>query len=845
MIGPGRLVRRFVLAAALVRPLAAMGDELDYAREIQPILLQHCVACHGADEQNGSLRLDTATGLAAGGSSGPAIVAQRPEASRLYLAITHQGDATPMPPEDQPPLAPEEIERIRQWIAAGAVLPEGADAESTAANSRALHWAFQPIRPRPLPAVADAAWPRTGIDAFVLARLEQAQIAPSPPADAATLLRRVYLDLVGLPPTADQLEEFLTDTRPDAYERLVERLLASPHYGERWGRHWLDAARYADSDGYNIDAPRSIWKYRDWVIDALNRDLPFDQFIVEQYAGDLLPGANPEQCTATGFHRNTLFNGEGGTDREQFRVEAVVDRVATTGTVLLGLTLGCARCHDHKYDPITQREFYELFAYLNQDDEPLLELPTAEQAGQLAVLRPQVADVRRQLDKLDAEFDARQTAWEAALTMEDKGRLPQNVRDIIYNPPEKRDEAQRKVVADYYRRMDDAYRGLTDQYAALLAQQPAVQTTMVLRQRAEPRVTHVHLRGDFLRPGREVVPGTPEVLPPSHPLDPARPTRLDLARWLVAPDNPLTPRVTVNRVWQHYFGTGLVETENDFGTQGTPPSHPELLDWLAHQWIEAGWSFKWLHRTIVCSATYRQSSHTRAELAETDPQNRLLARQARIRLDAETIRDCALAASGLLSPKLGGPSVFPHQPDGVMQLTQVSRAWEVSPGEDRYRRTLYTYLWRSTPHPLLKTFDAPDTTTACTRRPRSNTPLQALMLLNDAGMFEAAAALANRLQAAPSGSDEERIQLAFRWALARRPASAESARVVRLLEQERRAAAVDSALAAVEVPAAWTATDSQPAALGLSDAQQQAIERAAWTAVARVLLNLEEFITRE
>jgi hypothetical protein len=635
-----------------------------------------------------------------------------------------------------------------------------ADVSSAPAAKRATgdHWAFRSIVRPSLPVqtaqAGDDTWVRNAIDRFIRARLEREKLLPSAEADRVTLIRRLFFDLIGLPPTPAEIDAFLRDARPGAYERLVERLLASPHYGERWGRHWLDMARYADSDGYNADGARPIWKYRDWVIDAFNRNMPFDQFVIEQLAGDLLPGATVEQKIATGFHRNTLFNAEGGNDPEEFRVERVVDRVSTTGIAFLGLTVGCAECHRHKYDPISQRESYELYAFFNNADEAKLETPTA--LDRLARAKHQAAL---------ADLQARLRAHDAAPRFSGE-----------------------KAASDALRQR------LTAKIAQLQKKQPTVTATLVLAERnAKPRATHVHLRGNFRAPGAAVTPNVPRILPA---LKAAKtPTRLDLARWLVARDNPLTARVTVNRIWQRYFGAGLVKTENDFGAQGTPPTHPELLDWLASEFMDRGWSIKAMHRLIVTSATYRQSSRQRPDLTAADPHNRLLARQARLRLEAESVRDVMLAASGLLAARIGGPSVFPYQPPGVMETRRSPRPWVMSSGADRYRRGMYTHLWRTSPHPFLMAFDAPQSDSACTSRYRSNTPLQALMLLNDPMFMECARGLAARALAESCGTDERRIGYAFRLCLGREPSANERKILTEVVEQQRQEFRSDEAAA--------------------------------------------------
>ena len=622
----------------------------------------------------------------------------------------------------------------------------------------ATHWAFVPPQRVPPPAVHNLGWIQNPIDAFILARLEAMDLDPSPRADPVTLMRRLHLDLIGIPPTPREVDAGLAEGPDHAYTARVERLLASPHFGERWGRWWLDVARYADSNGYSIDAPRSIWPYRDWVVNAMNRDLPFDQFTLEQLAGDLFPQPTLDQLIATGFHRNTQINQEGGIDSEQFRIDSVVDRVDTTGTAFLGLTIGCAQCHEHKFDPITQREFFQMYAFFNDQDEPTIDVPTPEEAA------------RRR------EHDQRVAALEADLKQLESALHP-----------------------DYPRHKEALEK--------LKKRRPAVSQTMVLRERETPRQSHVHIKGDFTRKGEAVTPGVPHVL---HPLVTRkdRANRLDFARWLADRNNPLTARVVVNRVWQQYFGRGLVATENDFGTQGLPPTHPDLLDWLALELVDSGWRLKHIHRLIVSSATYRQSSHLRPDLRERDPVNKWLARQSRLRLDAEIVRDAGLAASGLLVPRLGGRPVFPPQPEGVMNLGQVPRSWKPSQGGDRYRRGLYTHFWRATPHPALMVFDAPDGLSSCTRRVRSNTPLQALTLLNDKQFLELARALAERVQDEGPPDPADRIDFAFRLCLARRPSPGETGRLRELLD-----------------------TEPEP--------------KEGWLNVCRVLLNLDETITRE
>ena len=703
--------------------------------------------------------------------------------------------------------------RFRFAILLTLVLASSGNAASGAGGKGADHWAFRaPGRPGIPNPVGRGLEIRNPIDAFIVDRLAQEEVAPSPEADRYTLIRRVSLDLTGLPPTPAEVDNFVEDAAPGAFERVVERLLNSPRHGERWARWWLDVARYADSNGYSIDAPRAIWLYRDWVINALNGDLAFDEFVIEQIAGDLLPGATAEQRIATGFHRNTQINEEGGIDKEQFRFESIVDRMATTGTAFLGLTTGCAQCHDHKYDPIAQEEYYRLFAFFNNQDEPTLELPNPklDHAALDAEKAALTDEVTRQLDAA-----AERIAKEAGeLSPEGIKRLGKPVPDALNVEVSKRTLKQRRIIYLALGGNDQEFKAKDARLTELENGRARMISTLVMAERTEPRETHVHIKGDFTRPGKVVTPGVPAVL---HGLSPelrtpnsVSPDRLDFARWLASTNNPLLARVTVNRVWQQYFGKGIVETENDFGTQGLPPpSHPELLDWLAVEFMASGWSLKHLHQLIVTSATYRQSSTMRPELALKDPANKLLARQNRLRLDAELVRDVALSISGLLTNEIGGPSVHPPQPDGVMSLGQVKRDWKVDQNEDRFRRGMYTFFYRATPHPALAVFDAPDSFSACSRRPRSNTPLQALTLLNDEGFVEFSQRLARRVVAEATADDRARLLHAFRLCLSRPAKPEELATLERLIDREGRQS---------------------------SDV---------WTTVARVLLNLDETITRE
>ncbi|MEO7650565.1 MAG: DUF1549 and DUF1553 domain-containing protein, partial [Bryobacteraceae bacterium] len=688
------------------------------------------------------------------------------------------------------------IEVIEKWISAG--LP---GLEEPARSEGSHHWAFQTPRKAAEPAVRDTRWAQTAIDRFILARLEKERLIPSPQADKVTLLRRVHLDLTGLSPSPQEVDAFLSDRGPEAYERQVEKLLASPHYGERWGRHWLDQARYADSDSGSRDEPRQIYRYREWVIQALNQDMPFDRFSVEQLAGDLLPKATPEQITATGFQRNSLLQIEAGTDREQYRVEAVMDRVDTFGTTFLGLSLGCARCHDHKYDPVKQREYYQILSFFNNIEEFGPDLPSFGDTNDLDVIHSPVQALGKAGDV---------ARWHALREQ----LLALYIERAAYK---ERFEPGKD---------DEGFKRRTETIEQLKKQLPKVERTLVMRERPTPRETYIMLGGDYLARGVRVVPG---VLSALHPLPsgisaPGRLlNRLDLAKWLVDAKNPLFARVAVNRIWQQYFGRGIVETENDFGIKASPPSHPELLDWLATEFIRSGWSQKSIHRLLVTSAVYRQSSRSRPDLEKADPRNVLLGRQSRLRLDAEIIRDGALVASGLLDHRVGGPSVFPPQPEGTMSLGQVKRPWVASTGPDRYRRGLYTHYWRGTPHPAMVVFDQPNAMTACTRRARTNTPLQALSLLNGEAFFELAQGMARRVLKEGPADSNGRIDYALRLAVCRKPESTERERLARLL--------------AAELDDYQTHPDLAKKLGGP--------EVAAWTAVSRVLINTDEFITRE
>jgi hypothetical protein len=735
---------------------------VDFVRDVEPLLAAHCHHCHGEDEQQARLRRHARAIALAGGNSGLAIIPGRSAESLLVRRIAGHG-GEPRMPSDAEPLDDGAIGVIRAWIDQGAAWPAGVGSDATEVPK---HWAYvPPVRP-PLPKVAAAEWCRTPIDFFVLAALERRGLAPSPPADRTTWLRRVSLDLVGLPPTIDEIDSFLADSSTDAEARVVDRLLSSPRFGERWARPWLDAARYGDSAGYHEDELRSSWPWRDWVIAALNADMPFDRFTVEQIAGDLLPDATLEQRVATGFHRAAPFNSESGTPPEARRSAQVIDRVNVTATVWLGTTLECAQCHNHKYDPFTQRDFYRLLAYFNNTPDE-----TGPPAGE--------------------------------------------GRDSMAGPT---------VVV-----------GGT--------------TTLVMQEMPEPRVTRIFRRGNYETPGDSVSPGLPRALhPPAEGL-PAN--RLGLARWIVDPANPLTARVVVNRWWNEIFGAGIVRTPEDFGIQGERPTHPELLDWLAVEFVENGWSMKRLLRSIVLSAAYGQSSSVTATALAADPDGRWLTRAPRFRLPAEGMIDNALAVAGLLSPAIGGPPVYPPQPDDIWWIRDAkSPVYRTSGGENRYRRSVYAVWRRNSLHPSLAAFDAPDRITCSVNRGRTNSPLQALTLLNDPIFLEAAFGLARRLVAdeppaslsrngtEPDGTVERRIVRGFRLATSRTPTAAETARLVDFYRArlERFRADPNAASRLIESVRGDMAVGAPAAPV--------AIELAAWFNVATVLLNLDETITK-
>lgn len=1026
----------FLLFAAGIGQAAeqppAVSAKVDFSREVKPLLAEHCLKCHGPDKAEGGLNLvDRAGALKELESGSQAIVPGDLAKSELIRRITEKNADERMPPPEEKRLSAAEIELLRRWVA------EGAEYQ--------VHWAYRPLVRPTVPNVARRDWVRSAMDSFVLAKLEERKLAPSPAADPRTLIKRVSLDLTGLLPDPAETEAFARDPSDAAYEAVIDRLLASPHFGERWGRHWLDMARYADSDGYEKDKARpDAYLYRDWVIHAIQRDLPFDRFTIEQLAGDLLPGATVQQKIATAFNRQTLTNTEGGVDQEEYRVAAVFDRTDTLGSVWLGLTVGCAKCHNHKYDPISQTEYYRLFAFFNGADEvaenlvvsskdpeqlaaqlrPLEEaleqryraLTPAEQkweeeqralvekgantplkleeieslrigsAGKQAFLRQSdgsylassekgteeevaakgkkkgaarkearavaagdVDTLTLTIEKLPPDFtglrletlpdpslpqkgagqsangnfvisslrasvvdaagrklrdlalqrataDYSQPRFAAADVLVDPPELkkgwaiggqidkphylqvrtsgPQSLaagerlqlvieqkyggkhllgrfklraisgdaRDLHLNAavvdalkmyPEKRVNETRELLFDFFAAQDPEVKKLQAKIAAVnQAFEPQRMQVRLLAGARKGRATHRFHRGDFLSPAEEVSAGGLAVLPP---LPAAKNlSRRELAEWLVGGDNPLTPRVAANQIWAHLFGAGLVRSVNDFGSRGEVPSHPELLDWLAITYRDdLKWSRKKFLKAILLSATYRQSSAHRADIASIDPLNTLLSRQSRLRVEGEIVRDLALQAGGLLSPKVGGPSVFPPMPPDLAKLSYAnSFSWTNSEGEDRYRRGMYTFFKRTIPHPSLMTFDCPDANLACVNRSISNTPLQALTLLNNEVFVESCQGLARRLLGAEAKDDAGRLAQAFRLCLAREPSAAEVARLSLVLDDARKY---------------YRAQPKDAEQLvGKNGAKGVAIEEnAAWIVTARILLNLDEFITRE
>ena len=764
------------------------ADDVNFTRDIRPILSGRCFKCHGPDAnaREANLRIDQRES----GLELEAIVPGSTEKSSLIQRISSNDPDLRMPPTGEP-LTEAEVKAFRIWIEAGAHYER--------------HWAYEKPRLPPVPVN------RTGnpIDDFVQRRLAEHDLQPSPPAEPAVLLRRLSLDLIGLPPTVEEVKAFEREPSPENYEAAIDRLLRSKHFGEKWALHWLDLARYADSNGYQHDDLRTMWPYRDWVINAFNNDMPFDQFTIEQLAGDLLPKANRDQVIATGFHRNVPTNFSGGSKVNELRADVLHDRVSTTGQVWLGMTLECCQCHDHKYDPISQKEYYSLYAYFNQsvtefsltgpgmfrkkfigadlpvlvsrNDTRLSNRSRSKSNWRSLASEGSQASRARSTGKLGTEFKASDRAktipWE---------RFPSHLRRgdrFLNTPPERRtgdEKAKVEALLYYDHRFTGPYEKAIDRLKA--ARDKLVARTMVMKDSAKPIATHIFNRGDYNNLGERVSAGVPDVL---HELDASLPSnRLGLAKWLVHPDNPLTARVTVNRIWAEIFGQGIVTTVEDFGMQSVPPTHPELLDWLAIDFVRNDWSMKRLIKTIVMSSTYRQTSSVTSTKISKDLSNKWLARGPRFRLTGELIRDNVLSVSGLLTNKIGGPSVYPAQPDGLWN--EISGAdvstYPTSDGADRYRRGLYTFLRRGNPHPMVLSFDGSERSSCVVRRDRSNTPVQALNLLNAPTFVEASQAFADSIERM-EGTEEDRIAYAFRKAVSRRPSRAEVAALLALYQK--------------------------------------------------------------
>lgn len=1024
-----------VLFLFLAPEMPARGDEkkIDFSRDIRPILSNNCFKCHGFDEKQrqAGLRLDVQEGFSATLESGAvAVVPGKSAESELVKRITHADPAEKMPPETSgKKLSPEQVELLKKWVEQG--------------GEYKTHWSFIAPQHATPPEVAQKEAVKNPIDNFILARLAQEGLKASPPADKTTLIRRVTYDLTGLPPTPAEVDAFLGDNSPEGYEKVVDRLLKSPRYGEHMARYWLDAARYGDTHGLHFDNERSLWPYRDWVIKAFNDNKPFDQFTIEQIAGDLLPNSTLDQKIGSGFNRCNVSTSEGGSINEEVLVRYAIDRTETLSTVFLGLTLGCAVCHDHKFDPLTQKEFYSLYAFYNSAADaamdgnaisppPIMKLMSAEQETQLKAFDAEIAQVNEQIaaelakivyvdpnpyapptspepqefvwiedeapaganlqgdspwefvtkeqgpvfsgakatkrkasgtsqhfftgatktlkigggDKLFAyvyldphdlpktvmlqwndgqwehrafwgedaiafgsgdvaehrkmgplpkagewvrlEVDAAhvglnagavlngwaftqsggtvywdkagivsktpqdgqafesQAAWESFDKALEKSTVPQNVRDAIKIETAKRDDNQKKVIRDYflkniYPKTKPAFDGFQTQIADITKKKTdldnSIPTSLVMADMPQPRETFLLIRGAYDKKGDKVTAGVPGILPPLPKDAPAN--RLGLAKWLTDPSHPLVARVTVNRFWQQYFGQGIVKTAEDFGSQGSWPTHPELLDWLATEFIQSGWNVKQIQKLIVMSGTYQQSSRVPAELVQRDPTNELLARGPRFRLDGEVLRDSALFTSGLLVEKMGGRGVRPYQPEGIWEavsfLGSNTQIFKQDAGESIYRRSLYTFWKRTAPPPSLTTFDAPSREACVVRRSRTNTPLQALVLMNDKQYVEAARKLAERTMTEGGAAPADRLSYAFRWSTARKPNESEAVVLLKIFQSHLADYQADKSAAEKLISVGDTKRNES----------LEVSELAAYTMVANLILNLDETVTKE
>ncbi len=844
----------FLLASAAVSfclslsciSTSAEADSIDYARDIRPILSDRCYSCHGPSEEGreGGLQLDSkASALGESESGERAIVPGDFEASELYRRILSDDVDERMPPlESNKTLSPEEIEGIKKWIEEGAAWNE--------------HWAFVTLKRAELPPVRNQAWAKTPLDHFILASLEEEGLAPSAEANRETLIRRVSFDLTGLPPTLEEIDDFLAAPSPKAYENLVDRLLASPRYGEHMARYWLDAARYSDTHGMHFDNYREMWPYRDWVVRAFNDNMPYDQFAIEQLAGDLLPNATTDQRIATGFNRCHVTTNEAGSIEEEVYVRNVVDRVVTTGTVFMGMTFECTRCHDHKYDPLTMKDFYSLFAFFNSLDAPAKDGNLARHGPYETYLLPEgrrsIQTLRDRVGLAESEIAALRKStvegseygeWIDNRTQEvENSSVLVEIGPILAVDPKARTGEQNELLLTYFLNHHEPKAGaLSDKLTSVQKSLDTEMkkwsgTTLVWRDRKEPRSSYILTRGEYDKKGDLIEQATPAMFPPM-PED-APKNRLGFAQWLVSREHPLTARVIVNRLWQQIFGIGIVKTSEDFGSQGEPPSHPELLDWLALQFVEDAWDVKQMMKRIVLSAAYRQSSAVTPKLLAKDPENRLIGRGPRFRLDAEMLRDQALFVSGLLVNKMGGPSVKPPQPAGlwaaVAQTASNTAKFKSDSDPDKvHRRTLYTFIKRTAAPPETGMLDAPTREFSCVRRERTNTPLQALLLLNDPQYFEAARALAERTIREGGTLPEERTVFMFRLCTGRRPTEKAKAEIVKmyqdyltLFEKEEEAKKL---IVVGELP---------------PGSRVSRTEIVAWTMVGNLLLNLDETLTK-
>ena len=838
-----------LVTAATCQAIAAEPAKISFTRQIKPILSSRCLVCHGPDEKErqADLRLDVRE-MAVPAAIKPGDA----EHSELIYRITTDDAELRMPPvkSKKPVVTPDEVKLIRQWI------DQGAEYDA--------HWAYVPPKQPAIPPVKQADWPANPIDNFVLAKLEDKGLAPAPAADKRTLLRRLSFDVIGLPPTPNELADFEADTSEQAYEKVVDRLLASNHFGERLAVYWLDIVRYADTGGYHSDNHRDVSPYRDYVIAAFNDNKPFDQFTVEQLAGDLLPNATIEQRIASGYNRLLQTTEEGGAQPKEYAAKYAADRVRNTSVIWLASTMGCCECHSHKYDPFTHQDFYRFAAFFADVNEKAVgrqdqtKLPSPDQAAELKRLDEQLAAAKAEYNVKTPELTAAREKWEEAMLADPSKGLPADVATALKVAKDKRTAKHEESIEAEFRKHLPELAPLREKIGQFEKERAALDATIpssLVTMSVSPRTSRVLPRGNWLDDSGEIMqPGIPAFLvgnavpsavgnalrgipgeAASTPAPDARQTRLDLARWIVSPENPLTARVLVNRLWKLAFGRGIARSLEDFGTQGMPPTHPELLDWLATDFVSSNWDLKRAYKQMLMSRAYRQSSvPSKATLAK-DANNDLFSRQERFRLEAELIRDNALAVSGLLAPKIGGPSVKPYQPAGYWQyLNFPKREWQNDSGENQYRRGLYTYWQRTFLHPSLAAFDASSREECTVDRPRSNTPQQALVLLNDPTYVEAARALAGLVLTKGGKSADERFEFLFQQALTRKPRADEVKLLGQVLEKHQREFALEK--------------DSAAQFLAVGDLKSPAsldpAELAAWTSVCRVMLNLHETMTR-